>query len=95
MNIRTKLDDFNDRFELLRNRIHTFLFAKEVLAVENLHDKKLSEFSEMIRAEFGEPSNGREADTLAFIEKWGRDAILGVGTSHVRSLCVIAYPSPL
>jgi hypothetical protein len=95
MNIRTKLDDFNDRFELLRNRIHTSLFAKEVLTVENLDDKKLSEISAMIRAQFGEPYNDREADASAFIEKWGKDAILGVGNSQVRSLWVIAYPSPL
>ena len=92
MNIRTKLDDFNDRFEHLRNRIRTSLFAKDVLTVENFDDEKLSEFSAMIRAQFGEPSNEREAEASVFVEKWGRDAILGVGSDRVRLLCIAAYP---
>jgi hypothetical protein len=64
------------------------------LTVENLDDKKLSEFEAMVRAQIGEPSNDKEAEASALIEKWGRDAILGVGTEHVRLLRIIAYPPP-
>jgi len=45
-------------------------------------EKRLLEASALIRAQFGDPSSEMEAESVAFIDRWGKDVILNVGRSQ-------------
>lgn len=79
--VRAKLEDFHRRLGKCRTDLLAILKTEDLLPSHDQFEeseKKWSELSERLTAEFGEPSTHPEAQASALIQKWGRDTILNV-----------------